>query len=157
EHAVVAPVFVAVEGLAHMEPRQKGAWAAALGAALPEAVLVALYLGWRALYFPIVPSAAGTFPFVDARLSTLGTLGDFGRVVLWPHPLSMLRAAIRTDPTGRLLHSAGRIAAGVALLGALGALFLRANTEQRPGQRRGLLLAAAALAPVANLIPSKMI
>jgi hypothetical protein len=157
EHAVVAPALAAVEAFFATKrkgPPQKVA-VATLRAIWPELAVVAPYLAARTLFYPIVPRQTGTFSPIDAALYTLETLGEFARVVVFPYPLSILRAAIRSDPTGHLVHSAGRIALGVSFLALVVILLVRKGT--RPEVRCGLLLGTAALLPVANVIPSKMI
>jgi len=160
EHAVVAPAFVAVETWAH-RGNLRLSRAEILGAAqvaLPHATTIALYLAIRFVVWPIIPEGAGTISFLHARLYTLETLGEFVRIVLYPFPLSIERAAIRVDPEIGVLHDAARLALGIAfvLLLAYAVWFWR-RSSQTAFRAVGLLLGAAALFPVANVVSARMV
>src|SRR6185503_5187520 len=104
------------------------------------------------------PEGAGTISFLHARLYTLETLGEFVRIVLYPVPLSIERAAILVDPQLGVLHDRTRLALGIAfvLLLTAAVVFWR-RSQQSAFRAAGCLLGAAALFPVANVVSARMV
>jgi hypothetical protein len=160
ESAVVVPVFVFVEawtffGCPSLDRTQ---FVRAARVTLPYAGVAVLYVAVRTVFFPIVPERAWAIPFADARLYTLETLGEFVRIVLFPIPLSVQRAPIRLDATLGLVHDPWRLALGAAALAVIAVSI--AALRKGPGVARksvGVVLTAAALVPVSNLVSARAV
>jgi hypothetical protein len=158
EHAIVAPAFVVAEAFVHFAKTGGGGLLLALRRALPHTAVVLAYLVLRAILLPIAPEQVATLPFLDARLFTVETLGEFGRVVAFPLPHSLFRAPIRVDEASRAIHDPSRIIGGIATVAILvgGAIILARRRDQR-WRAVGFCLGAAALVPVANVLSPKMV
>jgi hypothetical protein len=159
EHGVVVPAFIAVEAWAHAGRRAlDGVELARLAKiAAPHAAVVAAYLVFRFVMFPIVPERTANLSFFDARLYSLETLGEFARIVFFPLHLSIVRAPIRVDDSYRVIHDGARLTMGAALLVMLTIALLFWKKRGPARCVAGCLLGLAALAPVANLGAAKMI
>jgi hypothetical protein len=160
EHGVVAPAFIAVEAWSHGGRRilDRAELVRLARSAAPHAAIVAAYLAFRFAVFPIVPERTATLSFLDARLYTLETLGEFAHIVFFPFDLSIQRAPIRVDSAFHVIHDAGRLAMGTAFVVVVSAVAL--FLWKKPGSTGrvvGCLLGLAALAPVANVGAAKMV
>jgi hypothetical protein len=157
ESAVVLPAFVMVEAWTFSNGASlRQGLGRAFQTAVPYVALTVAYIIARAAFLPIIPDGAGTISFVDARLYTLETFGEFARVVLWPVTASIQRAPIRVDAAMRVLHDPVRLATGVVTA----VLFAWGMVRTWPGaawRRVGWLLGIAALSPVSNLVSARMI
>jgi hypothetical protein len=159
EHGVVLPAFVALEAWSFGPKSDAGfgkhAVMRALRVASPHAAMVAAYLALRFAFYPIVPDRTATLSFVDARLYTLETIGEFAKVVFLPISPSILRAPIRVDATFRVIHDPARLAFGTALL--VTTVFALFSWRRRGAAFRVAACAAgfAALLPVANVVAAK--
>jgi len=159
EHGVVTPAFVAVEAWALEGKRaiDRAELVRLAKVVTPHAAVVAAYLAFRFVLYPIAPEQAATLSFVDARLYTLETLGEFAKIVLYPFRSSIQRAPIRVDESFRVIHDGWRLALGAMSMGVLGTALLvwakRGSTRRAVGCALGL----AALAPVANIAAAKMV
>lgn len=159
EHAVVAPAFIAMEAWAEGGKRalDRAELARLERIVAPHATVVASYLVFRFVMYPIVPERTASLSFVDARLYTLETIGEFARIVFFPLHLSIQRAPIRVDAAYCVIHDTPRLALGTALLvGLAGALFVWKKRGSR-ARIMGCLLGLVALAPVANIAAAKMV
>jgi hypothetical protein len=123
----------------------------------PHAAVALAYVVFRLAMFPIVPERTASLSFVDARLYTLETLGDFAKVVFFPFHLSIQRAPIRVDDSYRVIHDAGRLTMGAALVLGLAMALLVWKRRGATGRVLGALLGLAALVPVANIAAAKMV
>jgi hypothetical protein len=159
EHGVVAPAFIAVEAWSQGGRRalDRAELARLARIAAPHAAVVAAYLVIRFAMFPIVPERTASLSFVDARLYTLETLGEFVRVVLFPFQSSMLRAPIRVDASYRVIHDEVRLAMGAAFLAMVATALFIWKKHGSTGRLLGCVLGLAALAPVANITAAKMV
>ena len=159
EHGIVAPAFVAVEAWAHGGKRalDRAELTRLAKVVAPHTAVVAAYLAFRFSLYPIVPERTASLSFVDARLYTLETLGEFAKIVFFPFRPTIQRAPIRVDESFRVIHDASRLLLGVIFLGLLGTALLvwvkRGQTRRAVGSALGL----AALAPVANIAAAKMV
>jgi len=159
EHGVVAPAFIAMEAWSHGGRR---AWdRVELGRlariVAPSAALVAAYLVFRFTLYPIVPERTASLSFVDARLYTLETLGEFARIVFFPFHLTIQRAPIRVDDAYRVIHDAARLAMGAGFLAVLAVALIVWTKSKSTWRVAGCLLGVVALAPVANIAAAKMV
>jgi len=159
EHAVVAPAFVAVEAWAHFgrRPLDGPEFLRAARHALVHAAVALGYVAFRAFHFPIVPERVGTMSFIDARLYTIETLGEFARIVFFPLSLSIQRAPIRIDAAHRVLHDPVRLALGLAFIALLAVVLVIWRRRNSSFRMAGCLLGLAALVPVANIVAPRMV
>jgi hypothetical protein len=158
EHAVVLPAFVALEAWAYDGKRRidRAEAMRILRVAMPYIVTVALYLGFRAAFYPIVPARAGNLTFIDARIATLETFGELLRVLVLPFSYSIQRAPIRLDDAFRVIHDPKLAAMGVALIAAMGIAAWMWRKTGAATRLAGLAVGLAALFPVANIAAARM-
>jgi hypothetical protein len=159
EHGVVAPAFVAVEAWASEGRRavERAELVRLAKVVAPHTAVVGAYLAFRFVLSPIVPEQTASLSFVDARLYTLETLGEFAKIVFFPFHSSIQRAPIRVDESFRVVHDGVRLLLGAMFVGLLGTAVLvwakRGATRRMVGCTLGIL----ALAPVANIAAAKMV
>jgi len=159
EHGVVAPAFIAVEAWCHGGRRalDRSELARFARVVAPHAAVVAAYLLFRFAMFPIVPERTASLSFVDARLYTLETIGEFAQIVFLPLHLSIQRAPIRVDDAYRVIHDTARLTAGAAFLAVVTIALLAWNKRGSTARIVGCLLGLVALMPVANIAAAKMV
>lgn len=157
ESAVVLPGLIAVEAwaAAGRPALQRASVVRVLARALPQVAVAAGYVAIRFAAFPISPSAPSGIPRRDALIFTAETIGEIARVVVWPFPLTIERAAIQFDASRHFVHQPGRLAAAAVALGALAALVI-VTRKRRPAVAVGLAFAALAFLPVANVVPGRL-
>jgi hypothetical protein len=159
EHGVVVPAFIALEAWAQggRLALDRAELARLARIAAPHAAVVAIYLVFRFAMFPIVPDRTASLSFLDARLYTLETLGEFARIVFFPLHHSMQRAPIRIDDSFRVIHEGARLAIGIAFIAVLAIALLLWKKRGATWRIAGCLVGLAALAPVANIAAAKMV
>jgi hypothetical protein len=159
EHGIVVPAFIAIEAWSQGGRRRldRDELVRLLRCVAPYAALVAAYLALRTALYPIAPERVGSLTFLDARLYTLETMGEFVRIVLFPLHSTMQHAPIRVDASFHVIHDPARIAIGAGSLLALGAALWAWQRRGATWRTAGALLGLAALAPVANLAAAKMV
>lgn len=156
EGAVMLPAFALIEAwVALNRPALNKSVALRLAwAAVPQAAFAVGYLVLRAVWLPIAP-----IPFwagaADRFLMLGETLGRFARLLVLPYPLSVQQGLVRVSQ-GRFVASWPLVAAGLLVVGLLAWCAWRYRRSQ-PAIALGCAVLAAGLAPVSNLIPTRML
>jgi hypothetical protein len=151
EGAVVLPALIAAERWVSLgkPPLDRPVVTRVIRAAAPQLAIAVLYLIARAVWMPIRP-AMPKMGLADHAQFFLESIGRYVAIALGVHPMSSQHALLRTFE-GRWVHAPAWVALGVVALIAFGITVVMLR-RRAPSIAMGLLLFAALLVPVSNLV-----
>ena len=147
EHAIVLPVFAMMEAYVAVG---RFRWSPLLKTVVPQAFVAFGYLLVRWLVLPFNRGGGPSWP-LHVHLGVIAeSVGRYVAMLLWPHDLTFGSSLMRLDAAGPQLQTPYLVVGTVAVLSVvlLGIWSLR----RHQGIALGLLLTAAALAPVSNVM-----
>jgi hypothetical protein len=157
EQSIVLPAFVAIEAwaAAGRRPIERGVVVRCLRAAAPQLVVAIAYVLVRRVVLPMRDAYGEFSPGMRVEM-VLESFGRYAAATFWPLDLSVQKALLRADASGRLIFHRGYEALGAATIAGTLALAWLAR-RRLPAVTVGLVFYLASLLPTANVVPSGMI